>query len=172
MIDQNRVEIENRNHGYFTFFIGLWLLGWTAITGTMLYALIFDNNRRYSFLFSILIVLLVIGYFIWNQFLWNIQGKHILTFNADHLRITKSGTLSFFRNRRVGYEEIVQFDTTKLRKNSIVGQLWGLGGETIVGKCRVRNIYFGAGWTLKESFVLVKKLNKILKEKTTLKNSN
>lgn len=171
MTNQNQVEIENRNHGHFTFFIGLWLLGWTVMTGTMLYALLFDNNGRYSFLFSILTVLFIIGYFIWNQFLWNIRGKHVLIFYDDHLAVIKAGTISIFPKSRVDYIDLLKFDSTKSRQKNVIGQTWGIGGETLIGKCRVRNIYLGAGWTLKESSIMAKKLNQILKEKTEPNNT-
>jgi hypothetical protein len=60
---------------------------------------------------------------------------------------------------------------TKSRKRSKIGNLWGFGGETLVGKCTIRNFYFGAGWKIKDSAVLAKKLNEILEEKKTAHNN-
>lgn len=162
---EEQITIENRNHGYLTFFIGIWLLGWCAITGTMLYALLFDNNGRYSFLFTILLVLGIIGYLIWSQFLWNIRGKHILTFYNNHLQIEKAGTITMFSKRQIDYNDLQRFDTTKSRKSSMVGLMWGFGGETLAGKCRIRHFYLGAGWKVKDSEKLAEKLNRILEEK-------
>ncbi len=167
---EEKITVENRNNGSLTFFIGIWLLGWCAITGTMIYALLFDNNGRYSFLFTILSMLAIIGYLIWNQFLWNINGRHILIFNSDHLQIKKEGTISFFPYKRVNYTELQKFDTTKSRKSDIFGKMWGFGGETLLAICTVRHFYLGAGWKIKDSTILAQKLNKILEDKKIASN--
>lgn len=166
MQTEEKIIIENRNHGYLTFFVGTLLMGWCAITVTMIYTLIFDNNGRYSFLFTILSILGIVGYFIWNQFLWNIRGKHILTFYSNHLLIEKAGTISIFSKWQVDYNELYRFVTTKSRKSKKVGLMWGFGGETLEGQCTVRNFYMGAGWKNKDSEKLAKKLNRILEEKS------
>jgi hypothetical protein len=162
---EEQITIENRNHGYLTFFIGIWLLGWCAITGTMVYALLFDNNGRFPFLFTILSILGIIGYLIGNQFLWNLRGKHILTFYNNHLQVEKAGTISMFSKRQIDYNDLQIFDTTKSRKSSTIGLMWGFGGETLIGKCWIRHFYLGAGWKTRDSAFLAKKLNRILEEK-------
>jgi hypothetical protein len=162
---ENKIAIENRNLGYLTMFLGAWLLGWCVITGVLVYALLFDNNGRYSFLFTILSVLFIIGYLLWNQFLWNLRGKHELTFFKNHLMIEKVGTISIFSKRIFDYNELIRFDTTKSRKRTFIADLWGFGGESLVGICTIRCFYCGAGWNLTDSKVLANKLNEILEEK-------
>lgn len=162
---QETIVIKNRNRGHLTFFMAIWLLGWCAITGTMLYALFFDNKGRYSLLFTILTLLGIVGYLIWYQFLWNIRGKHILTFYNKHLQIEKAGTLSLPSKRKIDYYDLQGFDTTQSRKSSRVGLMWGFGGETLVGKCLIKNFYLAAGWKIEDAQVLAEKLNRILKEK-------
>jgi hypothetical protein len=138
----------------------------------MFYALLFDNNGRYSFLLTIISVLLIIGYFVWNRFLWNLNGKHILKFNKTNLTIKKGGTITLIPKREINYMEIQGFDKTKSRQSSSIGKLWGFGGETIVGKCRIRNFYIGTGWPLREAENKAKELNKILEEKITAYNNS
>jgi hypothetical protein len=168
---EKQVIIENRNFGLFTVFIGLWLIGWTAITGTMIYALLFDNNGRYTFLFLVISILLIIGYMIWHQFLWNVRGKHILTFYENYLEIKKGGTISIFPSREVKYIEIKRFDSTHSREKNFFGSVWGFGGETLAGKCRGYDFYVAAGWKIEDSALLAIRLNEIL-ERIKTKHNN
>lgn len=137
----------------------------------MIYALIFDNNGRYSFLFAIISVLLIIGYLIWHQFLWNVRGKHILTFYQNHLELRKGGTISILPSRKVDYFELKRFDTTRSREKSLFGTIWGFGGETLAGRCRGYHFYVAAGWKIEDSEELARELNEKLKKIKTKPNN-
>ena len=115
-------------------------------------------------------MLLIIGYVIWNQFLWNLKGKHILNFYQNHLEVSKGGTISILPSRKVDYFELKRFDTTRSREKNFFGTMWGFGGETLAGRCSGYHFYVAAGWTMEESEELATELNGILKKIKTKPN--
>lgn len=162
MNNPNQIVVENRNRGYLTFFIGLWLAVWAVFTLTMIYALLFDNNGRYSFLFTILAVLGIVGIIVWRQFLWNIRGKYILTFEEKHLVVESAGSISLAPKNIIRYENFIEFIVIPSYKPSFIGKLWGVGGEIIKGKCLIKDFYIGSGWRQNDAEIIVDELNKRL----------
>ncbi len=156
------VVVENRSTGILTWFVALWLVVWCIITGTMLYALLFDNNGRYGFLFSTLFVLALIGVPMINNFLWNIRGKHVITFGAKHLTVKRAGTINFFASHNVKYSNLSRFSLSKVNTRGLSKSLWGLPAYKVCGKCSYQDFYLASGWKSKDAKLLVLELNNIL----------
>lgn len=139
--------------------MALWLFGLCFILAIMVYALLFDSNGRYSFLITIISVLLIVGFMVINQLLWNLRGKHILLFYKDYLEVKKREIISVFPAKKVNYYELNRFDITHSRENSI-GKLWVFGNETLAGKCSGHHFYLASGWRIEDSEKLANDLKR------------
>jgi hypothetical protein len=151
-----KVEFKKRTNWPFAIFMGLSIIVLFAILGTILYGLI-GMPDRISDLAYVVVILILIGIWIVDVFLWQIRGveQFVIT---NRIEIIKRGKLfkSVSKIDFIDFESIT-YDDDKTTPFSI--KLYGLSGGKIRIKYLGRGIRFGQDISLIMAEIVAKEID-------------
>lgn len=159
MTKSETIIIRKANGTYASIIMGIWLLPWAGITGTMVYGILFDNNGRTEDYLTILTPLAIVGLLVIRQFLWNLRGRDEITFTETSIILSRKG--SFFHRpvTELPYKDFYGFAPGNFNNAPRWVLFWGLGGNRIVANCGTYSRFIAQGITKPEAALMVDELN-------------
>lgn len=154
-----KIVIKKANGAFASVVIGVWLIPWAAITATILYGVLFDNNGRTDDYLTILTPLAIVGLIGIRQFLWNLRGRDEIEFLATKIRLSRRGSFLHRPITELPYTSFYGFKLGDFNNTPKWVALWGLGGNRIVARCGSFNRMIGQGLSKAEALRLVSLLN-------------
>jgi len=133
-----RAEFKKKTNWIFTIFIGIWIIALTVIF--IAFSLIAFHERIYGLIF-ILLLMILIGAWVLDRFLWQIRGREELII-TNKIEIIKSGKLvKSTKNIEFFEYESIEYDNDS--KTPWWIKLYGLSGGKICIKYLGREVRIG-----------------------------
>jgi len=151
-----KVEFRKMTNWPFTIFIGLWIIGWFAILGTIFYGLIGTPDWINDLAFEIVLILLS-GIWVIDLFLWQIRGVEQFVIN-DRIEIIKCGKL-FKSVSKIDFIDFESITYDDYNTTPFWIKLFGLSGGKIRIKYLGRGIRFGQDISLIMAEIVSKEID-------------
>jgi len=161
-IETFKIELKKRINWPFTIFLGLWLIIWIAIFGTIFYGLITTPNRIGDLVF-VVILGIIIGLWVVDRFLWQISGVELLII-TNKIELIKKGKLykscqkiDFLEYESVSFDEDIQ--------TPFWIKLYGLKGGKIIINYLGHKVRFGQDTSISYAEIAANEIDKEIKNR-------